>query len=138
MVRKTPQKFATQATDYLSQISLDIKEGDLKNNPALVKKFFAELKEQKAEYLGLRESLKATQDAMESLNRDFHVLDKEKCRAQISKQDKGWPIDNSGSISASTGWRHRCTRHRTVGTWNCNINSSIGDVSNMPSARYLN
>lgn len=77
----------TQATDYLSQISLDIKEKDLKNNPALVKSFLADLKATKADNLALRDSLKATQDAMESI-KVSHNKETEDLKDKIHWLDK--------------------------------------------------
>lgn len=66
-----------EANDYYSQISLNIKEKDLKNNSALVKKFLAELKDAKADNLGLRDSLESTQNTLEALRTSFHEIDKE-------------------------------------------------------------
>ncbi|HSX46843.1 MAG TPA: hypothetical protein VLF87_02555 [Patescibacteria group bacterium] len=82
------QRKKSVATDYLGQISLDIKQKDLKNNPPLVKKFLQELKEVKADNLALRDSLESTQNAFEGLNASYHELDKENAVLKAEKRTR--------------------------------------------------
>lgn len=87
MVNREDAQVTIQATDYLSKISLDVKPGDLKNNPALVKRFLVDLREAKADNLALRDSLKAIQNAMENLN-SAHANETEKLKNANHELDK--------------------------------------------------
>jgi len=97
MAKKKAQK---QEVDYLSQISLDIKEEDFSDNPALVKKFLAELKDEKADNLALRDSLESTQDTLESLTKTYNELDKDYAIVK-SKSDTKLGVSIIQDVSAA-------------------------------------
>lgn len=77
-----------KATNYVSRIKLGFSAKDLKDNAALARKVLIDLKDAKADGIALRDSLKATQDFMESSSTTYTTeIEKLKIRNHTLDRD---------------------------------------------------